>query len=263
MSNLLYPSVLPVLRHLPVEHPRKPLLPGLKRRPLSFWPLLFFVFAACALPFLWLRLFEISQPNAARLQATGRVTQVEPISGSAGGQTTFVKYRFVAGQNLIYGSALIEGQRSLGIGDTLPISYDPKRPSDNYQAPINPFPDLSRLEKISFALAATALLVGFFGLVCLQNSRVSPRDYFEWRRTRKLYRNGELAPGRVQFVRSTAHGAAFEIVATYKVEGVRHVAVARCDNAWLINLLTPETEVVVAHDPLKPERSVILEPFAF
>ena len=207
-----------------------------------------------------------------RSVAIGRVMQVERIGGNVPGATqqNFVKYQFMAGDKLFVGNEIVEYRAVTPVlGDEIRISYDPNSPRDNARV----LPD-SQLDSERLA-TRIAIVVGpifvFFWLTFLffNISPVTPRDWMNWRRARHLYRNGELTRGRVQFVRgapgvgSNIHKANSEIVATYKVDGVRLPVITRCNNAWLIHQLAPEIEVVVAYDPLKPERAVILEPFAF
>ena len=274
MAQSLTSSVLPVLRNLPSGFPREPLLPGLKRRPFNPWPLLFL---AALIVFVAVALWQLSQQEfgateQTRATASGRVTQVERIDGNVSGTTqqVFVKYRFMAGNELVYGNEIVQSQDvAPAIGDRISVSYAPNAPQDNYRA----LPERSRaseqlMTRIALIVVPPAVFV-WLAFMFFLFSPTTPRDWLAWRRARGLYRKGELASGRVQFVRPTGalrspNGRdSFEIVATYKVEGVRFVATTRCDNVWLALQLAPETEVVVAHDPLKPERSVILEPYAF
>ncbi len=269
----MHSSVLPVLRNLPTDHPRAPLLPGLKRRPVTPLPLLllllFFVGAAV---FIWI---ESSKSAAAspRETANGRITQVERIGGNvpANAQETFIKYRFMAGNDLVYGSEIARSQEVIpDVGDKIAISYAPASPQDNYRVDVaaqGEAPDaISRYALVAFI---TIFLLIWLSFMIFMFSPILPRDWLAWRRARGLYRNGEVTAGRVQFVspsaalRSPNNAASYEIVATYKVEGVRLLATTHCNNQWLVNQLAPEIEVVVAYDPLKPERAVILEPFAF
>ena len=275
MSNPLYASVLPVLRNLPANFPRDPLLPGLKRRPVNLWPLFlliaFVVFASTA---FWQSANSAStaEPSPARDAATGRVMQVERVNDSARGaaQPTFIKYRFMANNRLFYGNEFAQKSDEIpNVGDQISVSYAPQNPSDNYRDVTLPNGNLENiLTNLAWIFVPIVLLFWLIFMFFVL-SPLSPRDIMNWRRARGLYRNGELAAGRVQFVRNSAAlrspnaRAAYEIVATYSVEGVRHLVATRCDNLWLLQQLAPETEVVVAHDALKPERAVILEPFAF
>ena len=272
MAQSLTPSVLPVLRNLSSDFPREPLLPGLKRRPFTPWPLLFL---AALIVFVALALWQVNEDYTVendRSTANGRVVQVERVGSSEFGTTqqTFVKYRFMVGDELVYGNEVTGSQDGMPeIGDRISVSYAPNAPQDNYRA----LPERSRASeqlttRIALIVVPPAVFV-WLAFMFFLFSPTTPRDWLAWRRARALYRKGELASGRVQFVRPTGalrspNGReSYEIVATYKVEGVRHVTTTRCDNAWLVSQLAPETEVVVAHDPLKPERSVVLEPYAF
>ena len=272
MPNPLLSSVLPVLRNLPENFPREPLLPGLKRRPFSVFPLLMFALFAGAVIFAAVQIASLPDEKPASSNATGRVTQVERTGGNgpSSASMTFVKYRFMVGERLIYGNTLLSPQEvAPNIGDEIEISYSPAQVSDN--APVTLPTNLAN-ERVFKRIAVVVVPVFVFIWALFMFSLLSPvtpRDWLIWRRARGLYRKGELATGRVQFVRNSSgvrspnRNADYEIVATYKVEGVRFSVATRCDNQWLINQLAPETQVVVAHDPLKPERAVILEPFAF
>ena len=260
------------MRNLPSDFPRDPLLPGLKRRPFSPWPLLFL---AALVVFVAIALWQVNEDYTVeddRSTANGRVVQVERVGSSEFGtmQQTFVKYRFMAGNELIFGNEVAGAQNGTPeIGDRIEVSYAPNAPQDNYRA----VPEVSRSSqklttRILLIVVPPAVLL-WLTFMFFVFSPTTPRDWLAWRRARGLYRKGELALGRVQFVRPTStfrspnQRDSYEIVATYKVEGVRFVATTRSDNAWLANQLAPETEVVIAHDPLKPERAVILEPYAF
>ncbi len=272
MPNSLLPSVLPVLRNLPSDFPREPLLPGLKRRPFSIFPLVFLALLSVALIFGAIQLASLPNETAPNTTATGRVTQVERIGGDISGaaQTTFVKYRFVAGDHLIYGNGLLSSGATIPrVGDEIHVAHAPTRMRDNFLAPTPAHAQSERVVKrIAFIVVPFFILVWFAFMLSIFLP-FSPRDVLDWFRARHLYRKGEIVPGRVQFVRNRSTprspnaAAIYEIIATYSVEGVLHTVTTRCDNAWLINQLPPEIEVTVAHDPLKPERAVILEPFAF
>ncbi len=269
----MHPSVLPVLRNLPTEHPRKPLLPGFKRSPMSWWPLLILL---AVIVFVALVAWQITDENSRtapkRSIASGRVTQVERIGGNVPNATerNFIKYRFMAGDKLLYGNEIIEYRAAApNVDDEIRVSYDPSAPQDNYRAQ-SPAQARSerQLTRIMLIVGPVLAMVWLFFMSFLF-SPVTPRDWLNWRRARGLYRNGEITVGRVQFVRPSSvvrasnQTANYEIVATYKVEGVRLLVTTRCNNAWLAHQLAPEVEVVVAYDPIKPERAVILEPFAF
>ena len=272
MAQSLTPSVLPVLRNLPSGFPREPLLPGFKRRPFSPWPLLFLTaFVALAAFVLW-QTTNDTAANPQRETASGRVVQVERIGGEtrAAAQQTFVRYRFMAGGALVFGNEIVSPQDGIPVvGDLIAVSYSPAAPQDNFRAIEGAGPRGAELDERIFFIVGPLFFLVWAALMFFLFSPATPRDWLAWRRARGLYRKGELASGRVQFVRPTSAfrspsgRESYEIVATYKVEGVRFVATTRCDNAWLITQLAPETEVVVAHDPLKPERSEILEPYAF
>ena len=273
MPNPLHASVLPVLRNLPSDFPRQPLLPGLKRRPVTPLPLLLVL--AFIVVGVVLVAIESSRTKAAppRAEADGRVTQVERIGSNvpANAQQNFIKYRFMVGDDLVYGSEIVEPSTTVpNVGDKIRISYAPATPNDNYrETEVGQKITMGTLNSYIAAIAITIFLILWMSFMVFLFSPVTPRDWLAWRRARGLYRNGELAAGRIQFVRNSSTfrppngNFVYEIVATYKVEGVRHLVTTRCDNAWLVNQLPPETQIVVAHDPLKPERAVILEPFAF
>ena len=265
-------SVLPVLRNLPSNHPRAPLLPGFKRSPFTIWPLLFL---SLLVVFIALGAWRIAGDEAAtppRLVAVGRVTQIERTGGNVGGaaQQTFIKYRFMAGSKLLFGNELIQTNADApDLGDEIRISYDPNSPRDNFVAPSKSRISSERQwRSVAFIVVPLFVLLWLFFIFSLLGA-AKPRDWLAWRRARGLYRNGEITAGRVQFARPSAglrapgKDADYEIIATYKVAGVRLLATTRCSNAWLVNQLAPEIEVVVAYDPIKPERAVILEPYAF
>ena len=210
--------------------------------------------------------------TAPRALAVGRVTQVETVGGDATGATQqqFVKYRFMAGDKLLNGNEIVQYRADAPeLGEEIRVSYDPAAPRDNYRA----LPDSQRRSERQISrialLVAPVFVFLWLTFMFFTFAPVTPRDWLNWRRARGLYRNGEITAGRVQFVRnapgfgSNVQRANSEIVATYHVEGVRLLATTRCNNAWLIGQLAPEIEVVVAYDPLKPERAVVLEPFAF
>lgn len=271
MPKALLSSVLPVLRNLPTDHPRQPMLPGLKRRPASLWPLMFLLALVILVAVSFWQISTIDEIAAPeRSIATGHIIQIERIGVPNGAGQNFVKYSFAAGDKITTGNEIIEYRAATpDLGDEIRVSYDPSLPQDNYRAQSDA---QIRSEQ---QLKNTGFIVGpifaLFWLVFMLSmfAPATPRDWLNWRRARHLYRNGEIAMGRVQFIRldsslrSPSRVGAYEIVATYKVDGVRLLATTRCNNAWLVNQLAPEVEVVVAYDPLRPERSVILEPFAF
>lgn len=271
MPNSLLPSVLPVLRNLPSNFPREPLLPGLKRRPFSIFPLIFLALLSIALIFGAIQLALLSDETSPNVTATGRVTQVERIGdASETTQMTFVKYRFMAGDQSIYGNDLLQnGETIPRVGDDIRVAYVPTRVRDNFPAPKPANVQNERVVKRVAFIVVPFFIFLWFAFMLSIFLPFCPRDILDWFRARHLYRKGEIVPGRVQFVRnrpalrSPNAAAIYEIVATYSVEGVLHTVTTRCDNAWLINQLPPEIEVTVAHDPLKPELAVILEPFAF
>ena len=270
--SFMLSSVLPVLRNLPTTHPRTPLLPGFKRSPFAVWPLLFLAALVVFVALSAWRIADNEAGTAPRSVAVGRVTQVERIGGNVAGAPgqNFVKYQFMAGDKLTTGNELTGiGADAPELGDEIRISYDAAAPRDNTIAP--PASQLRSerlLTRIAFIVVPIFALLWLFFMFSLFTA-ATPRDWLNWRRARGLYRNGEITTGRVQFVRqslalrSPNNTTNFEIVATYKVEGVRLLATTRCNNAWLVGQLAPEVEVVIAYDPLKPERAVILEPFAF
>lgn len=248
------------------------MLPGLKRRPSSLWPLIFLLAVVIFVTMVvWQLVNENENATPKRSIATGRVIQVERIGVPNGTGQNFVKYQFMAGNKITTGNEIVEYRAATpALGDEIPVSYDAATPQDNYRAPSETQTRNEKMgENIAFVVGPIFILVWLFFMFSMF-APASPRDWLNWRRARKLYRNGEITAGRVQFVRpesalrsSNTSLGAYEIVATYKVEGVRLLATTRCNNAWLVNQLAPETEVVVAYDPLKPERAVILEPFAF
>ena len=220
---------------------------------------------------LWKVVQQDAPTGATRSLATGKIVQVERIGVPGGAGQNFVKYRFMAGDKMTTGNEIVEYRAAIpNVGDEIRVSYDAATPTDNYRAPSAWQVQSSQMAKnIGFIVGPIVVLLWVF-LLFSTFASVTPRDWLNWRRARGLYRNGEITTGRVQFVRpesalrgpNTGFGA-YEIVATYKVEGVRLLATTRCNNVWLVGQLAPEIEVVVAYDPLKPERSVILEPFAF
>lgn len=268
----MHSSVLPVTRNLPSAHPREPLLPGFKRSPLSVWPLLFLLGLVV---FIALSAWQIVGDDAAtppRSVTNGRITQIETIGGGLPNATQqqFVKYSFMAGDKLLTGNEIVQ-YRAVApeLGDEIRVSYDPASPRDNYRAlPDSQLRGEQQMARIALIIAPVFVFLWLIFMFFML-SPATPRDWLAWRRARGLYRKGEITTGRVQFVRnapglgSNIQRPNSEIVATYKVDGVRLVATTRCNNAWLINQLAPEIEVVVAYDPLKPERAVILEPYAF
>lgn len=271
MPNSLLPSVLPVLRNLPPDLPREPLLPGLKRRPFSIFSLIFLALLAIALIFGAIQLASLPDDASPNATATGRVTQVEHIGDFAGAaQTAFIKYKFKAGNQLIYGNDVLQsGEAIPRVGDEIRVAYAPTRARDNSLAPTPAHTKSERVVKRVALIVVPFFILLWFTFMLPLLLPFSPHDMRDWLRARNLYRTGEIVPGRVQFVRNRSAprspnaATIHEIVATYSVEGVHYTVITRCDNAWLINQLPPEIEVTVAHDPLKPERAIILEPFAF
>ncbi len=269
----MHSSVLPVLRNLPTDHPRLPPLPGLKRQPVTPLPLLLMLmFIVGVAVFTWVESSK-TPTTPPRVTSDGRVMQVERIGANlpANSQQTFIKYRFMVGNDLIYGSEIVRSEEIIpSVGDRIEISYMPASPQDNYRVAAEVVATPSDIFS-RFALSAfiTVFLLVWLSFVIFLFSPILPRDWLSWRRARALYRNGEIVTGRVQFVRPCSvvrvsnQTTNYEIVATYKVEGVRLLVTTRCNNGWLTHQLAPEVEVVVAYDPIKPERAVILEPFAF
>ena len=232
MSNLLLPSVLPVLRNLPSDFPREPLLPGLKRRPFSLFPLIFLAFLSVALIFGAIQLASLPKNTSPSATATGRVTQVERIGGdtSDAAQTTFVKYRFKVGDQLIYGNCLLSSGATIPrMGDEVSVAYAPTRARDNSLAPT-----LANVQNEAMIKRVALIVVPFFhcAVVCVHAFHFFClfRRAIYWigcARAISIAR-GEIVPGRVQFVRnrlvprSPNAAASYEIVATYSVEGVLH-----------------------------------------
>ncbi len=265
-------SVLPVLRNLPTNHPRAPLLPGFKRSPFAVWPLFFLLALGVFVVFsAWQMAGDDDVAAPPRAVAVGRVTQVERIGNAAGAaRQNFVKYQFMAGDKLTTGNEISGvGADAPELGDEIRISYDAATPRDNSVAPPDSQLHSERLMKRIALIVGPIFVLLWLLLMFSLLSPTTPGDWRTWRRARGLYRNGEIVAGRVQFVRQNSSlraarkTADYEIVATYKVEGVRLLATTRCNNSWLVGQLAPEIEVVIAYDPLKPERAVILEPFAF
>lgn len=256
-----FDSVLPTLRELPLEAPRAPLLPGLLRRPFALWlaifPVLAVIFGIGGF------IFALNQkPTPARVAVAARVVQVERVQAGAGDPSTFVKYAFRTGNGDYPGNALLMFNAPVPrVGDAFRVDYPPGKPAES--APVS-----ERVDPFGNAIFLAFLPLIFMVWVLMMMgifAPFAPLQVRTWWQVRKLYRNGDLATGRVQFVRqSNRPGASgYEIVAEFEAEGRGHVVATRCDNAWLIHQLAPESEVVVAYDAKRPARAAILEPFAF
>jgi len=89
-------------------------------------------------------------------------------------------------------------------------------------------------------------------------------------RARRLFKNGRLAVGKVIFVKKRATGfwpgmpfnSASEVYITFSAAGEpKREGVAACQNDWLVNQLTPGTDVHVAYSDDKSAKVALLEAY--
>ena len=181
------------------------MLPGLKRRPGSLWPLFLIVAIVIFVTIVvWQLVNEKEGTTPKRSIATGRVTQVERIGGNVAGaaEQNFVKYQFMAGDKVLTGNEIVEYRAATpALGDEIRVSYDAATPQDNYRAPSETqIRSEQQTKKILLALVPVGAFLWLF-FMSFAFLPIAPRDWLNWRRARGLYRNGEITSGRVQFVR--------------------------------------------------------------
>ena len=89
-------------------------------------------------------------------------------------------------------------------------------------------------------------------------------------RARQLYMKGSLALGTVVYVKKSATSfwpgwpgnSTVEVFVEFELPTkVKHEAVARCQNDWLVNHLAPDTKVHVAYMGEKPSKVTLLEAY--
>lgn len=259
-------SLFPELRDLPRQAKNRAPLPGLEWSVLRqrLGPIFFFAgFTALALIGIAVAtLVTSSEQQKLWAPVTGKVVSLENVPAYEVSDGTLLRYTYTV-QGKAYRKVVFDpgGKQTAGkwVGAPLYLDYlktDPK--TDRPHAATDDSP-------LWFFVLVPPMILGVMFLFSAPYWFVPLKTLML---ARRIWKKAILAQGTIVFVRAGRINATSnpisgsEVIFRFEdISGRTHTGKVQVDNTWLVNQFAPETEVVVAYDPNKPERNVILEPF--